>query len=210
MNNLAVKICGITNHEDASSAVGLGATALGFIFAPSPRQVEPDKVQDIVRMLPPFVKTVGVFVNEEHAAIEEIKQHCGLDLVQLHGDESPDFCGALMPRAIKAIRVKDPSSLDIIKAFQGKARAVLLDTYAKSKPGGTGRTFDWELTRKAKAYGMPVILAGGLGPSNIVDAIRMVRPCAVDINSGIEEHPGKKSYVLMKRLMDKLRQRNLL
>jgi phosphoribosylanthranilate isomerase len=209
MNNVAVKICGITNHEDASIAVELGAGALGFIFAPSPRQITPDKVRDIIRAIPPFVKTVGVFVNEGHAAIGEIKHYCGLDLVQLHGDESPDFCNALMPCAIKAIRIKDASSLQSIKAFRGKVSAILLDTYSKNKPGGTGRTFDWELALKIKKLGIPVILAGGLGPSNIDKAIRTVRPYAVDVNSGVEEHPGKKSYVLMKSLMDKVMERNL-
>ncbi len=205
MNNVVVKICGITNDEDASSAVELGAGALGFIFAPSPRQVTPDKVRDIIRAIPPFVKTVGVFVNEGHAAIGEIKHYCGLDLAQLHGDESPDFCNALMPCAIKAIRIKDTSSLPSIKAFHGKVSAVLLDTYSKNKPGGTGKTFDWELARKIKKLGIPVILAGGLGASNIDEAIRTVRPYAVDVNSGVEERPGKKSYVLMKSLMDKVR-----
>ena len=128
MNRVAVKICGMTNHEDAADAVKLGAGALGFIFAPSPRQVAPDKVRVIIGTLPPFVKTVGVFVNEGPAAIEEIKHFCGLDLVQLHGEESPDFCNALMPSAIKAIRIKDASSLQTIRPFQGKVRDILLDT----------------------------------------------------------------------------------
>jgi phosphoribosylanthranilate isomerase len=205
MDNVAVKICGITNHEDASMAVELGAGALGFIFAPSPRQITPDTVRDIIRTIPPVVKTVGVFVNEGHAAIEEFKHYCGLDLVQLHGDESPDFCNALMPWAIKAIRIKDASSLQSIEEFHGKVSAILLDTYSKNKPGGTGKTFDWELARKIKKLGIPLILAGGLGPSNIDTAIRTVRPYAVDVNSGVEERPGKKSYVLMKSLMDKVR-----
>jgi phosphoribosylanthranilate isomerase len=205
MDNVAVKICGITNDEDASSAVELGAGTLGFIFAPSPRQVTPDKVRGIIRAIPPFVKTVGVFVNEGHAAIGEIKRYCGLDLVQLHGDESPDFCNALMPCAIKAIRIKDTSSLPSIKAFHGKVSAILLDTYSKNKPGGTGRTFDWELARKTKKFGIPVILAGGLGPENIDTAIQTVKPYAVDVNSAVEERPGKKSYALMKSLMDKVR-----
>ena len=205
MDKIAVKICGITNYEDAAIAVGLGAHALGFIFAPSPRQITPDAVRDIIRTIPPFIKTVGVFVNETHTVISEIKYYCGLDLVQLHGDESPDFCSALMPYAIKALRIKDASSLPSIKAFHGKVRAILLDTYSKNKPGGTGKTFDWELAQKIKKLGIPVILAGGLGPSNIDKAISTVRPYAVDVNSGVEARAGKKSYVLMKSLMEKVR-----
>ena len=205
MDKIAVKICGITNYEDASIAVGLGANALGFIFAPSPRQITPDEVRDIIRAIPPFIKAVGVFVNETQTVISEIQSYCGLDLVQLHGDESPEFCSTLMPYAIKALRIKDASSLPSIKAFQGKVRAILLDTYSKSKPGGTGKTFDWELALRIKKLGIPVILAGGLGPSNIDKAISTVRPYAVDVNSGVEERAGKKSYVLMKSLMEKVR-----
>ena len=204
MNKVAVKICGITNHDDASIAVGLGASALGFIFARSTRQITPQKARDIISAVPPFVKTVGVFVNEGHAAIRELKHHCGLDLVQLHGDESPDFCHELMPYTIKALRIKDESSLHSIQAYRGKVRALLLDTYSKDKAGGTGKTFDWKLALKIKKFGMPIILSGGLGPTNIVGAINTVRPYAVDVNSGVEEHPGKKSPILIKDLMEKV------
>ncbi|MGD8654186.1 MAG: phosphoribosylanthranilate isomerase, partial [Desulfobacterales bacterium] len=155
MDNINVKICGITNLADASLAVELGANAIGFIFAPSPRQMTPQKVRKIVRTIPPFVKTVGVFVNEETTAIREVMQHCGLDLVQLHGDESPDLCAELMPYAIKALRVKDESCLRTSRAYHGKVRALLLDTYAKQKVGGTGKTFDWNLAIKIKETGIP-------------------------------------------------------
>jgi phosphoribosylanthranilate isomerase len=201
MDNVKVKICGITNLADASLAVELGASALGFIFAPSPRQMTPQKVCKIIRAIPPFVKTVGVFVNEETTAIREVKQHCGLDLVQLHGDESPDLCDELMPYAIKALRVKDESCLPTSRAYHGKVRALLLDTYSREKVGGTGKTFDWNLAIKIKEIGIPIILAGGLGPSNINLAIQTVNPYAVDLNSGIEEYPGKKDPALMKAVM---------
>lgn len=208
MNNVAVKICGITNYEDATLAVDLGAAALGFIFADSPRQITPQKALDIIHAIPPFVKTVGVFVNEGPAEIREVIHYCGLDLVQLHGDESPDLCHALMPSTIKALRIKDASSIQSSQAYQGKVRALLLDTYAKDKAGGTGLTFDWRLAIKIKELGTPIILAGGLDPSNIHDAIQTVRPYAVDVNSGVEECPGKKSPMLMKDLMKRVRRIN--
>ena len=201
---MKVKICGITEIEDALKAAKLGADALGFIFAPSPRQVTMSKARRIIKALPPFIKTVGVFVNEETNTIKEHINCCGLDLVQLHGDESPEFCRQLMPYTIKAFRIKNDSSPHMCANYQADARALLLDTYAKDKAGGTGKTFDWQLAVKIKETGIPVILSGGLGPSNIEEAIRVVRPYAVDVNSGVEEHPGKKSYVLMEKLMEKV------
>ena len=208
MNKVKVKICGITNYEDAAIAVDLGAAALGFIFADSTRQITPQKARDIIHAIPPFVKTVGVFVNASPAAIKEVVHYCGLDLVQLHGDESPDLCHGLMPSTIKALRIKDASSIQSSLAYQGKVRALLLDTYAKDKAGGTGSTFDWRLAIKIKELGIPIILAGGLGPSNIDSAIRAVKPYAVDVNSGVEECPGKKSPMLMKDLMKRVRRIN--
>jgi phosphoribosylanthranilate isomerase len=203
--SMNVKICGITEKEDAIRAVNLGADALGFIFAPSPRQIPMRKARCIIQAIPPFVKTVGVFVNEETTTIREYINYCGLDLVQLHGYESPEFCRELMPYTIKAFRIKDDSKLQMCMAYRANARALLLDTYAKDKVGGTGKTFDWQLAVKIKETGLPVILSGGLGPSNIEEAIRVVRPYAVDVNSGVEERPGKKSYGLMRQLMDKIR-----
>jgi len=204
MDKVKVKICGITNLEDASIAVELGANALGFIFAPSPRQITSQKARAIIRAIPPFVKTVGVFVNEAPATIREVMQHCGLDLVQLHGDEPPGLCEELMPCTIKALRIKDESSLQTGRAYQGKVRALLLDTYSKEKAGGTGKTFDWDLAIKIKKMGIPIILSGGLGPSNIDLAIHTVRLYAVDVNSGVEKRPGKKSHILIKALMAEL------
>jgi phosphoribosylanthranilate isomerase len=201
MHKVKVKICGITNLEDAVDAVKLGANALGFIFAPSPRQITPQKVRKIIRAIPPFVKTVGVFVNESPASIREVMQYCGLDLVQLHGDESPAFCDELMPYTIKALRIKDESCLQTSRAYCGKVRALLLDAYSKEKTGGTGKTFDWNLAIKIKKVGVPIILAGGIGPSNINLAIHTVRPYAVDVNSGVEKRPGKKSHIRIKALM---------
>lgn len=202
---ISVKICGITKYEDAAEAVKLGAYALGFIFASSARQVSPERARNIIRSLPPFVKTVGVFVNEAPSTIRNIVDLCGLDLVQLHGDESLDLCKELMPYTIKALRIKDDSIVQSIESYRGKVRAILLDTYVKDTPGGTGKTFDWELALKAKEFGIPIILSGGLGPNNIEDAIKTVQPYAVDVNSGVEESPGKKSSILLRELFLKIK-----
>lgn len=200
-----VKICGITNPEDASVAVKLGADALGFILAPSPRQVTPENVHYIIGTLPPFVQTVGVFVDEDLTTIRDIVAFCGLGMVQLHGNESPEFCRELMPQSVKAFRLKDPSSLLPIGLYQGQVRALLLDTYQTGIKGGTGKVCDWSLAVKAGKLGMPVILSGGLEPSNIQRAISSVKPYAVDVNSGVEVRPGRKSPTLMKELIEAIR-----
>ncbi|MEW6185029.1 MAG: phosphoribosylanthranilate isomerase [Thermodesulfobacteriota bacterium] len=202
---IKVKICGITNLEDALLAAEAGVEALGFIFAESPRKISPEKAKGIIELLPPFIKTVGVFVNEEPVRIKEIVSFCGLDLVQLHGEESPEISRELMPRSVKAFRIKGEKDIQAIEKYRGKVRAILLDTFQKGKAGGTGLTFDWTLAVKAKETGIPLILAGGLGPENIQEAIRTVQPYAVDVNSGIEEKPGKKDPVLLRRLMEKIK-----
>ncbi|MFC1868095.1 phosphoribosylanthranilate isomerase [Thermodesulfobacteriota bacterium] len=199
-----VKICGITDSHDAFEAVKLGADALGFIFASSPRQITPENARDIIRDIPPFVKSVGVFINEDPATIKDIVQFCGIDLVQFHGDESPALCDEFMPRTIKALRVKDESILESIRSYHGNARALLLDTYSEERAGGTGKSFDWDLAIKIKRMGIPIVMAGGLGPSNIEKAVTAVRPYAVDVNSGVEDRPGKKSHTLMKELFEKI------
>ena len=201
---MKVKICGITNRRDASAAVDLGVDTLGFIFAKSPRQIDPGKARTIINSLPPFLKTMGVFVNEAPSKVRDIVEFCGLDLIQFHGDESPDLCSEFMPRAVKAFQLKDASSLEQMESYYGKVRALLFDTYTKDKRGGTGKTFDWGLAIKGKKLGMPVILSGGLSPSNIVEAISTVNPYAVDVNSGIEISPGKKDHALMRRLMERI------
>ncbi len=199
-----VKVCGITNEQDAMMAVETGATALGFIFARSPRRISPRNARRIIRYLPPFVETVGVFVNEEPEKIRDVMEFCGLDLAQLHGDESPGACEALAPRCMKAVRVGSAAAFHGIGSYQGKVRALLLDTYSGEKRGGTGNTFDWTLAGEAKKTGIPIVLAGGLDPYNIEEAVLAVRPFAVDINSGIEERPGKKSRFLMEELMERI------
>ena len=187
-----VKICGITNLEDALMAAELGADALGFIFHPrSPRYVAPDAARQIIAGLPPFVLTVGVFVDEEAQTVRDLAARVGLDWVQLHGQESPEYCRSLGRRVIKGFRIQDEKSFKSLAAYQGAAQAFLLDTYKKGQVGGTGATFDWRLAREAKKYG-PVILAGGLTPENVAEAIRIAQPAAVDVASGVEAAPGKK------------------
>ena len=199
---MKIKICGITNPRDAEAAVELGVDALGFIFAKSPRQVDPQKALSIITSLPPFIKTLGVFVNEAPKKIQEIVAYCGLDMIQFHGDEDPGICQDFMPQAIKAFQLRDHATLEQIKPYQGKVRAVLFDTYSTEKRGGTGKTFDWSLAVEGKAFGIPVILSGGLSPFNIKEAIATVKPYAVDVNSGVEERPGKKDHALMKQLFE--------
>ncbi len=200
-----VKICGITNSEDATKAVDLGADALGFIFAPSPRRIRPEEAHRIIAALPPFIISVGVFVNEKPAVIKEVVEFCNLGLVQLHGDESAAMCAELMPRTIKAFRIKNDHSLGGVKPYVGSVRALLFDTHSENMRGGTGRTFDWSVATERKTLGVPLILSGGLNPANIAEAITTVRPYAVDVSSGIEERPGKKDHRLMSALMETIR-----
>ncbi len=200
-----LKICGITCLEDAFLAIDAGADAIGFIFVEkSPRYISPEVAKKIIYSIPPFVQTVGVFLDEEKSVVKEICDFCGLDMIQFHGDESPEFCKYFMPKSIKAIRVKDEKSIEKINSYRGCVKAVLLDTYKKEKAGGTGESFDWHLAIKAKEYGLPVILSGGIGPDNIKDALTMVKPFAVDVNSKLEIKPGKKSPELIKKLKEAL------
>jgi phosphoribosylanthranilate isomerase len=194
-----VKICGITNLEDALAAVKWGADALGFVFAPSPRQVTRRQVAKIVAGLPPFVCKVGVFVDGELQEVEETMRACGLDLAQLHGSESPDLCQELFPRVIKSFRVEDESVLDLLPQY--KVSAYLLDSYDVALKGGTGRSFDWGIAKKARQYG-PIILSGGLTSANVRQAIVQVRPYAVDVSSGVESKPGVKDHAKLRAFLE--------
>jgi len=202
-----IKICGITNLEDALLAADLGADALGFIFYPkSPRKVAPEAARAIIAQLPPLVTTVGVFVDEDAAAVRELAARLGLDWVQLHGQESPDYCRSLGRRVIKGFRVQDQHSLAALEAYRGAAQALLLDTYKKGQIGGTGETFNWALAREAQKYG-PIILAGGLNPENVAQAIAAAQPQAVDVASGVESAPGKKDPEKLRRFFAAVRRR---
>jgi len=199
-----IKICGITNLEDALYAAELNAWAVGFVFAKSPRKVPEDTVKRIVGKLPPYVSKVGVFVNEDLKNIERIAKSCKLDIAQLHGDESPEFCNEVkkFTKIIKAFRLKDEGCLKAIPDYD--ADLYLLDAYSDELYGGTGKTFNWDLAVKAKEFGKDIILAGGLGPENIVQAVEKVKPYAVDISTGVEKSPGKKDKKLMKEIISKI------
>ncbi|MDD2582811.1 MAG: phosphoribosylanthranilate isomerase [Desulfuromonadaceae bacterium] len=190
-----VKICGITNPEDALMAVEAGADALGFVFfRGSPRYISPRQAADIIRHLPPFVQTVGLFVNEESATVNSVADQCSLDIVQLHGEESPGYCAAIRRRIIKAFRVKDAASLDEITKYP--VAACLLDAWSPAAHGGTGTTFNWDIAARAAASRC-IILAGGLTPENVAAAAAIVKPYAVDVSSGVESEPGKKDAGLV-------------
>ena len=190
-----VKICGMTNLKDVKVAVDGGVDAVGFIFyKKSPRSVTMQAVRKIVLELPPFVDSVGVFVNETAEQINKIADRCNLDRVQLHGNESPTFCKKIRRRVIKAIRVKDIQSLKKLSDYP--VSSFLLDTFSEDQYGGTGRVFDWNLAYPAKKYGS-IILAGGLTPNNVRQAIQRIQPYGVDVCSGVESQPGIKDHKKM-------------
>jgi len=185
-----VKICGTTSLKDALLAIESGADAVGFIFyKESPRNISQKDVKDIVVQLPPFIETVGVFVNETSDKVNRIAEQCRLTAVQLHGDESPAFCRRIKRRVIKAVRVKDAESLKGMSGYD--VSGYLLDAFNEESRGGTGKIFDWNLALRAKKQG-PVIIAGGLNPFNVYTAIHRVKPYGVDVCSGVEKSPGIK------------------
>lgn len=193
-----VKICGITSLNDALACVKYGADAVGFIlYNKSPRYITPDRIVHIIKRLPPFIATVGVFVNEDPDIIKDILRQTGLDIVQLHGDETPDIC-EMFPRVIKAFRVRDHADIEDISSY--RASAFLLDTYSKNAFGGTGMSFDWDVVDDAKRFGN-VIVAGGLTPENVSDVIMQVSPYGVDVSSGVEVSPGVKDHVKIREFI---------
>ncbi|MDE2059884.1 MAG: phosphoribosylanthranilate isomerase [candidate division NC10 bacterium] len=201
---IRVKICGITSREDALAAVEAGADALGFIFVEgTPRYVEPEAAAAIAALMPPFVATVGVFVDRTPEDIERIVRGSGLSLAQLHGHESPDTCGHLRVPFIKAIRIRDERDLEGLHIYP-QARAFLLDAYVAGRPGGTGRTFPLEVAAKA-ARQTRVILSGGLTPDNVALAATQVRPYAIDVCSGVEASPGRKDHHKVREFIEQAR-----
>lgn len=196
-----VKICGITTVEDAQAAAALGVDAIGLVFADSPRQVTSAQAQAIIRRVPPFVTTIGVFVDEQIRVIEKLHRETGFHVAQLHGSEDRDYIAHLELPAIKSFSVKDGSVLEAIEEF--RETTFLLDTYRPNSAGGTGATFDWTIAAKAKAYGR-VILSGGLTPDNVAAALTAVSPWAVDVSSGVELAPGKKDMEKMKAFIQRV------
>jgi len=204
-----IKICGLTNLPDAKLAVSLGANALGFIFAPSKRKVEPEKVNEIVNCLPEETEKIGVFIDKEAEEVRKIAGFCGLTGLQFHGNESPQYCKKFMDyKVIKTFRVNAEKGWDnIISYVQVSAvNRILLDTYVTEVPGGTGKTFPWDLVPIHENWGdIPVIIAGGLTPKNVARAIKEARPFGIDVGSGVEREPGIKDEIKMKKLIYEVR-----
>lgn len=198
--SVKVKICGITNLADAQTAVEAGADMLGFIFCESsPRHMTVEKAADIAQQLPPHVAKVGVFVNPPEELVTRAIAGCGLNLLQFHGDEAPEFCTQFGVMSVKAFRVRDAESLHALPNYQ--TDAWLLDTYSAGQTGGTGMTFNWELAVEANQLGRPIFLAGGLTVENVAEAVRLVRPFAVDVSSGVEASPGIKDHAKVRAFL---------
>lgn len=196
-----IKICGITTKDDALFVASLGVDALGFIFyPPSPRYIRPEKALEIISALPKDVAKVGVFVNQDIGNVKQIFEFCRLDLIQLHGDETPEYCSMYNPaHLIKAVNIRSDAELNALVNYQ--VSALLLDSRDAERYGGTGKTCDWGLAAKLNAL-FPLVLSGGLSEANIKGALEEVSPQAVDINSGVELSPGKKDWDKMRRVVE--------
>lgn len=204
MTAVRSKICGITRIEDALAAVEAGADAIGLVFyAKSPRAVTVQQARSIIAALPPFVTTVGLFVNASRCELGEILDAVPLDLLQFHGDESPADCDGYHRPYIKALRVKAGDDIAGLCATYAKARGILLDTYVEGVPGGTGEAFDWSLV--PQGLSKPIILAGGLTAQNVARAIAQVRPYAVDVSGGVEQGKGIKDQAKIRAFMQAVR-----
>lgn len=198
---IPTKICGITNLDDANVAVENGASAIGFIFyEKSPRTISINNAKSISKHLPKTIARVGVFVNHEKDFIRLAISEVPLDMIQLHGDETPDFCNQFDVAILKALRIKNEASLSVMDQYD--VAVFLLDTFSNDQYGGTGETFDWSVLNRK--YKTPIILSGGLNSENILDAIDAVNPSAIDVNSGVESSPGKKDYNKLKSLFKNL------
>lgn len=208
---IRIKVCGITRLEDALYAIEEGVDALGFIFhRRSPRYIDPEQARLIISRLPPFVSTVGVFVDKKRSEVEEIIDFCGFEYAQLHGAESPKYCERLLRLAspchiIKAFRIGPGAAAGDFEPYVSYVKAFLLDTYDPKHAGGTGRSFDWKII-EILGLARPFILAGGLTPGNVGDAVRAACPSIIDVNSGVEERPGIKDHRLIRELVRAVRQ----
>ncbi len=191
--SVIVKICGITNAPDAVAAAEAGADALGFMFyQDSPRHVSVPQAVGIIRELSPFIMKVGVFVDAPEDLVMRAISDCGLNMLQFHGNESPEYCAQFGLMHMKAFRIRDAESLKPLPNYP--THAWLLDAYSPDKLGGTGERFNWDLALEAKKFGRPIFLAGGLTPANVAEAVRRVQPYGVDVSSGVEAEPGKKDH----------------
>jgi phosphoribosylanthranilate isomerase len=204
MASTRIKICGITSQVDARSAISCGADAIGLVFyAKSPRAVNMEQAAEIAAIVPPFVSLVALFVDEPAASIERILSRIPVDLIQFHGDETPEFCQQFDRPWIKALRIRP--GLDIANACRqyNLARGVLLDSWQEGVPGGTGKVFDWQLA--PGDLSLPVVLAGGLHEGNVGNAIAALQPAAVDVSGGVERSPGIKDIDKIRRFIAAVR-----
>ncbi len=204
-----IKICGIANADDAHAAADAGADALGFVFhGKSPRHISPEDAGGIAAKLPPFITTVGVFVDETMETISNAAKTARLACIQLHGRETPEFCAEATRttglKVIKAFRMRSPADAERINGYKDCASAFLLDAFSTDAAGGTGHTFDWKIAVEAKKYGR-IILSGGLNPENVSAALQTVAPYAVDVSSGVEASPGRKDHTKIKRFIAEIR-----
>ena len=195
--SVTVKICGITSEADAIAAAEAGADAIGLMFYEgSPRHVILEQAKAISAALPQHVMRVGVFVNAEEAFVHQALTECMLNILQFHGDETPEECSRYPVMTLKAFRVQGEETLAELEAFP--SAGYLLDAYVKDALGGTGATFNWDLAVRAQEFGKPIFLAGGLTPGNVAEAVRKVQPFGVDVSSGVESEPGRKDAEQMR------------
>ncbi|MCP4296549.1 MAG: phosphoribosylanthranilate isomerase [Proteobacteria bacterium] len=209
MSAVKLKVCGITRLDQALEISSLGVDALGFVlYPPSPRYIQPQLIKNIISELPPLLKTVGVFVDEKIEHIKSILDLTGLDLAQLHGDESPEYCRDLTNMGvswIKAFRIKTKIDFSILEQY--RSQSFLLDAWSEAEYGGTGKTFNWDLARPAaKRY--DILLAGGITPENVTLAIQQIQPYGIDVSSGVESAPGIKSISKIKTLINNIESLN--
>lgn len=204
-----VKICGITNLEDAQAAVKSGCDALGFVFyKKSPRYISPEATRDIIKNLPENIIRIGVFVNEKEKQIRRIAKLCNLGMLQFHGDESPSFCKRFASyKVIKAFRIRE--KLDLSKILRYNTFAYLFDTFVKHKPGGTGARFNWDLLTRLDIK-QPIFLSGGLTEKNVQQAIKIAHPDWVDVSTSVELRPGKKDYKKVKNFIKAVKNKSVL
>jgi len=205
-SRVKVKICGITNLEDALCAQEAGVDFLGFVFAESPRRVAPEKAGQIIKNISQQVKVTALFVNEKKDVVDSVIATLGrVDVLQFHGEETPQYCGYFTgKKIIKAFRIKGEESISQIRGFSN-VDFVLLDGYSEKAYGGTGKGFDLNLALKAKEFDIPLFLSGGLNPDNVEEAIAKVTPFCVDVSSGVEESPGKKDHALVRRFINNVK-----
>lgn len=203
-------MCGLTQDEDVEAGINAGLDALGFIFyEKSPRNVTPDYVRSVVARMGPFTSSVGVFVDREREEVEEIVEYCGLTHAQLHGSEDPKYCERVERfvspcRVVKAFRVSEKSVKEDFAPYADVIHGYLLDTYSKGVAGGTGQRFDWSIIERLELQ-RPMVLAGGLDPDNVEEALQQVRPFGLDVNSGVEIEPGIKDHAKLYDFVRKVR-----